>query len=89
MIHPYSYVQERPDHVLAEFTIFPHFRRKGLATEAARRILAAYPGRWEIKYNEKNAPARALWNKLAAPWCPAKHRLNDEETVLAFRVDAP
>ena len=89
MLCPYSNIGESPDYVMAEFTIFPHFRHRGLAAEAAGRILAERPGRWEIKYNEKNAPARALWNKLAAPWRPAKHRLNDEETVLAFRVDAP
>ena len=84
MLHPCSYFGESPDHVMAEFTIFPRFRRRGLAIQAARRILEAYPGRWEIKYNEKNAPARALWNRLAAPYSPAVHRLNDEETVLAF-----
>ena len=84
MLHPYSYFDESPDHVMAEFTIFPRFRRRGLAMEAARRILGAYTGRWEIKYNEKNAPARALWNRLAAPYSPAVHRLNGEETVLAF-----
>ena len=94
MLCPYSYFNETtdqslaPDHVMAEFTIFPHFRRKGLATEAARRILAAYPGRWEIKYNEKNAPARALWNSIAGPYRPDVYRLNDEETVLVFSTEA-
>lgn len=88
MLCPYSYIKENPSHVMAEFTIFPQFRRKGLATEAARRILTAYPGRWEIKYNEKNAPAMALWNGIAAPYCPEVHRLNDVETVLAFSTEA-
>ena len=77
-----------PDHVMAEFTIFPRFRRRGLALEAARQILKAYPGRWEIKYNEKNAPAKALWNQVAAPYAPARYSLNDEETVLSFSTEA-
>ncbi|MBQ9300590.1 MAG: GNAT family N-acetyltransferase [Clostridia bacterium] len=53
MIHPYSYISEKPDYVLAEFTIFPMYRKKHLATEAARMIFNRYRGCWEIKYNEK------------------------------------
>ena len=84
MVNPYSYFQEHPDHVMAEFTVFPRFRRQHVAREAAERILEMYPGRWEIKYNEKNAAARALWNQIAAPYRPARRRYSDEETVLCF-----
>ena len=38
----------------------------------ARRILAENPGRWEIKYNEKNAPAKALWQGVSAPYRPQR-----------------
>ncbi len=84
MINPYSYIGGCPDHVLAEFTIFPSYRGKHLAHAAADRILAAYPGRWEIKYSERNAAARRLWQRVTAPYHPVVHRLNEEETVLAF-----
>ncbi|MBQ7454800.1 MAG: GNAT family N-acetyltransferase [Clostridia bacterium] len=84
MVNPYSNIGETTDHTLAEFTVFPAFRRRHYAREAARLILDTFPGRWEIKYNEKNAPAKALWTAVAAPYRPAVHRLNDEETVFAF-----
>ena len=84
MIHPYSYFDGHPDHVLAEFTIFPMYRKRRLATAAARRILARYSGRWEIKYNENNAAARALWTRITAPFRPEKHSYSTDETVLCF-----
>ena len=87
MVNPYSYIDARPDHVLAEFTIFPQYRRRHLAKEAATQILAAYPGRWEIKYNENNLAAKALWHSVAAPYHPVAHRYSENETVLAFATD--
>ena len=86
MINPYSYLGEHPDHVLAEFTIFPTYRRRHLATQAARMIFARFPGTWEIKYNEKNAAAKALWTKVTGRYAPEKVCLNEEETVFTFCV---
>ena len=84
MIHPYSNMQAQPDHVLAEFTVFPMYRRKHLAKAAAGMIFSRFPGCWEIKYNEKNAPAKALWQQVTAPYSPRATRLNDVETVLSL-----
>ena len=87
MVCPYSQLEESPDHVMAEFTVFPPYRRRGLAFQAARKILEERPGRWEIKYNEKNAAGKALWTKVTAPYRPRKVRYSDVETVLAFRTE--
>ena len=38
MIHPYSQINGKPDFVLAEFTVFPMYRRRHLATEAANAV---------------------------------------------------
>lgn len=84
MIHPYSNLNGEPDHVLAEFTIFPIYRRRQLAAKAAETIFGQFKGRWEIKYNEKNTAAKALWNKVTERYRPEKIRLNDVETVLTF-----
>ena len=84
MINPYSYINEQPDHVLAEFTIFPMYRKKRFATEAAGDIFRKYGGRWEIKYNEKNIAAKRLWNQVAAKYDPRQHRYSGDETVLSF-----
>lgn len=84
MVNPYSYLDAKPDYVLAEFTIFPAFRKKHVGMEAARQILESLPGSWEIKYNEQNSGAKALWNKLTAQYHPVQHPYSDAETVLAF-----
>jgi len=85
MVHPYSYFEGgRPDFVMAEFTVFPAFRRKRVALEAASLILAERKGDWEIKYSEKNRAAKALWNRLAQPYLPQKVSYAPDETVLLF-----
>ena len=87
MIHPYSNMDEEPDHVLAEFTIFPMYRRKHLAGKAAEMIFERFKGRWEIKYNEKNTAAKRLWTKVTEAYHPQMTRLNDSETVLSFCIE--
>lgn len=84
MIHPYFCFGGSPDYVLAEFTVFPMYRGRGLAKAAAETIFARFRGRWEVKYNEKNRPAAGLWTKLTAPYRPETIRLNETETVLFF-----
>ena len=86
MLCPYSNIDQNPDHTMAEFTIFPSFRRKHFALDVAQMILARHPGKWENKYNEKNNVAKRLWNTVAAPYKPEVHHLNEEETVLLFNV---
>ena len=71
---------------MAEFTIFPAYRKQHYALEAAKMILAKHPGKWEIKYNEKNLGGKRLWNTVASAYNPKVYHLNEEETVLAFVV---
>ena len=84
MIHPYSNVNASPDHVLAEFTIFPIYRGRHLATSAAEMIFERFKGLWEVKYNEKNIAAKGLWNKTTEKYRPQRISLNEYETVLSF-----
>ena len=86
MLNPCSYFGGTVDHVMAEFTIFPMYRRRHLATGAAEAIFERWPGRWEVKFNEKNAAARSLWTRVTARYAPIVRRLSDEETVLCFEV---
>ena len=89
MLCPYSYLGHHPDYTMAEFTVFPAYRRKHAAFEAAGLILRTFPGRWEIKYNEGNTAAKKLWKAVTASCFPAVHRLNEQETVLEFDYAAP
>ena len=86
MINPYSYLGEEPDYVLAEFTIFPTYRRRHIAMDVAEMIFEQHQGSWEVKYNEMNIAAKNLWNKVCAKYSPRKIHLNERETVLAFVV---
>lgn len=86
MLCPYSCIDRKPDYTMAEFTIFPAFRKKHFATYALNMILKKHPGKWEIKYNEKNPGAKKLWNAIAAPYTPEVFHLNEDETVLAFII---
>ena len=54
MLCPYSNIGKNPDYTMAEFTIFPTYRRTHYALEAANMILTRHQGCWEIKYNEKS-----------------------------------
>ena len=87
MIHPYSLIGRSPDHTMAEFTIFPVYRKKHLAFAAAAALLKQHPGQWEIKYNEKNTAAKRLWNRIAAPFQPEVISFSDTETILFFHTD--
>lgn len=73
MLCPYSNIDQDPDYIMAEFTIFPSYRRRHFALEAAKMILTGHPGKWEIKYNEKNHGAKKLWNTVARPYEPVEH----------------
>ena len=84
MVNPYSYLGKKPDYVMAEFTIFPMYRKKQIGARAAECIFESLKGKWELKYNEKNEAAKAFWNKIAAPYKPVKHLYSDTETVLEF-----
>ena len=81
---PYSNIGREVDYIMAEFTIFPAFRRKHYALDAAKLILDQHRGKWEIKYNEKNAKAKNLWTAVTAPYHPEVVHLNEEETVFVF-----
>lgn len=87
LLNPYSSIGKNPDFTIAEFTIFPAYRRKHIAIEAAKAILDKHPGIWEIKYTDKNEKAKRLWNTVAAPYGPKVVPIEDDETVLTFSTE--
>lgn len=54
------------DRNMAEFFVARKHRRHGVATEAVRQILAAYPGRWEVAVVARNPAAQAFWPRAIA-----------------------
>ncbi len=51
---------------MAEFWVARQFRRGGVATAAVHKILALYPGRWEVAVVERNSAAKAFWPRAIA-----------------------
>lgn len=51
---------------MAEFFVARKHRRHGVASEAVRQILAAYPGRWEIAVVARNTGGLAFWPRAIA-----------------------
>ena len=87
MLNQYSNLAVKIDWSVAEFCIFPAFRKKHCGGETMRQLFAAYPGLWEIKFSEANTVAKSFWTKIAAEYMPEVHPLNDEETVLLFHTN--
>jgi predicted acetyltransferase len=77
---PYSNIGQTADYTMAEFTVFPSFRRKHYALEASKMILDRHPGKWEIKYNEKNPAGRNLCDYQAP--CPCSYGDGGARVVL-------
>ena len=51
-------------HSIAEFFIMRKYRRQGIGTTVARRILDMFPGRWRVAEEEANTPAQAFWRQV-------------------------
>ncbi|HEX7760515.1 MAG TPA: GNAT family N-acetyltransferase [Caulobacteraceae bacterium] len=46
---------------MGEFFVARKHRRRGVAAEAVRQVLAMFPGRWEVAVAERNMAAKAFW----------------------------
>lgn len=52
------------DWCMSEYFVLRKYRRSGIGTHAARGIIAAYPGVWEIAIASFNAPAQIFWRNI-------------------------
>lgn len=86
MINKHSCLNEVIDYSIAEFTIFPKYRKNHYAIKSICRIFESYLGRWEIKFSNYNIPAKALWLKATKNFVPQISSFDETETVLSFVV---
>lgn len=84
MLNPYSAIGHHPDYTIAEFTIFPSYRKRHYAMDAMNLILLTYHGNWEIKFHKKNKGAKKLWTMAAASYSPIVYCINREELIIEF-----
>lgn len=46
---------------MAEFFVMRKYRRAGVGERVAKAMFEAYPGLWQVRVMEENAPAREFW----------------------------
>lgn len=63
LLNRWSPSGEPVDRAIAEFFVMRKYRRAGIGTQVAHRILRAEPGLWEIAVADYNGPALAFWRR--------------------------
>jgi predicted acetyltransferase len=56
---------DSPTRVLSSFFVVRGARRSGVGRELAAHVLASFPGRWEIAFQDANPPAVRFWRAVA------------------------
>jgi predicted acetyltransferase len=77
-------VRTSSPHSMAEFLVMPKYRRAGVGTAAAREVLAALPGPWEIHELPGNEAAARFWRQ-AIP-CPYTEKRDEHGTRQSFSM---
>ncbi|MEV0951968.1 GNAT family N-acetyltransferase [Promicromonospora sp. NPDC050249] len=54
-----------PTRVLSSFFVVRGARRAGIGRQLAGQVLASFPGRWEIAFQDANPPAVRFWRAVA------------------------
>jgi predicted acetyltransferase len=53
---------------MAQFFVLRKYRRRGVASAAARAVFDRFPARWEVGELPENLPAQAFWRGLIAQY---------------------
>ena len=84
LINRHSFTGEPADNCIAEFTIFPAYRRGGRGADAIAALKRKRAGTWQLKYSTGNATATAFWQAIKNTYHGREQRLNDKERVIHF-----
>ena len=89
MVNRWSPSGPGTDHAVAEFYVAEAHRRQGCGRKAARQILHAHPGQWELWIFEANRAAQAFWPAvIASAGARSFERfVHQGNTVLRFVVE--
>lgn len=76
------------DFSMAEFYIVSDARRRGVGRDAAKTVLLAYSGVWELSVMSLNASARRFWPNAieAAQARQLQHVEHNGEAIYRFRI---
>ncbi|MGV8996908.1 MAG: GNAT family N-acetyltransferase [Parvibaculaceae bacterium] len=66
LLNTHSHFGGSVERNMGEFFVARKFRHSGIAAEALRHILKAYPGHWEFAVMARNHAAQAFWPRALA-----------------------
>ncbi|MCD8144744.1 MAG: hypothetical protein LUD79_05330 [Oscillospiraceae bacterium] len=84
LINTHSFTGEQVDNCIAEFTIFPAYRRQGNGMQALEALRTARHGSWQLKYSNVNRSGAAFWQKVKQNYHGTEQKLNETETAITF-----
>ncbi|PNY20009.1 GNAT family N-acetyltransferase [Streptococcus parauberis] len=84
LINSHSANEDRINHFLGEFSIFPQYRKSGLSKKSADTLFEIRKGKWQLVYSNKNIPAMKFWNKILVKYNPIKKEMEDSEVLVSF-----
>ncbi|MBQ8506645.1 MAG: GNAT family N-acetyltransferase [Clostridia bacterium] len=84
LINAHSFTGEAVDNCIAEFAVFPAYRRSGKAMEAIEALRAVRKGSWQLKYSPKNRPGAAFWQKVKEKYRGTEQKLEGNEIAIRF-----
>lgn len=76
-----------PTRVLSSFFVVRGARRTGIGRQLAAQVLASFPGRWEIAFQDANLPAVHFWREVATT--AVGQAWTEEHRAVPGRPDLP
>lgn len=91
LLNTYSHSGLPSDHDVAEFFVVRKHRRAGVGREAARDLIGARPGQWELAVARANVQALQFWRGVVAGLTAEVEELDCDDqrwngTILRFVV---
>lgn len=84
LINAYSLTGEIIRNCIAEFTIFPEYRNKGMGMKAIAALKEGRSGKWQLKFSMQNKPARRFWTNVKDRFDGAIIPLSENENIVEF-----
>ena len=84
LVNTHSFTGEAVDSCIAEFTIFPAYRRRGKAMEAIEALMAVRKGTWQLKYSTENFSGAVFWQKVKAKYHGREQVLEGNEIAITL-----
>ena len=87
LLHRGAFLADDPEMMdIVEFFVMRKYRRHGAGEAMARTVFDRFPGRWEVRVHERNAPAQAFWRAIIGRYTGGRF---DEQTFNDERWRGP